>query len=677
MNKKIILSLLVVLLLAVSVSAVAAEDVDDAVALDDDVITEDIKETAVLQDGETADAAAIQTAIDNANEGDTIELDANRVYEVGNATFNMTKQLTIKGSNTTVTASGAAQGGSGALFIANVAGTGFEGISFINTDGHKAYGEAVSGYAIQLAIANGTVNNCKFIDWNSGIYGRGASYCTITDSYFTGSAELVTGAGKGEQGTKAINLMGSHHITVTGCTFEGQVLDGISIASNGGYNIMTNNTFIDNVYAIYFGGASTQGCVISNNRFIRCGYCPDVSPAVNKKITVLSTQKACNGFIISDNYIEALEGTTFIMAESGNTAHGYPSSIGDINITGNTLIAAEGADAATIRFIYIVSNAGALNPYAPIAITGNTIDAGINAVSVWYADWGASDGVTTVIPAADPVKTYINVKDISTADGKLTIELDDVNGDGQGGEALSYTINGGEETNITTDADGIATITANEDGIIAIFYAGSDKLAASSATINFTSTAAKADTEIDVADITTNTITSKYLTLTLKDKAGNVLVNKTISYTINGAVKTATTDENGQVKIKTAYTTAGTRYYTFTFLGDDDYSASVATAKVTVSKSALSKTTFAKQTFKVKATKKVKVTFKDAKGNALKSKKVTLTVNGKTYTATTNSKGLATFTVKLTAKKTYSATAKYAGDSTYLAKTIKSSIVVK
>ncbi|MBP5784854.1 MAG: hypothetical protein J6W16_04655, partial [Methanobrevibacter sp.] len=87
MNKKIILSLLLVLLVAISVSAVSAEAVDDVI--DDagiDVVAEvDDAGTAddtVLADGEEKTGDDIQTAIDNAEDGGEIDLGENLVYNV-------------------------------------------------------------------------------------------------------------------------------------------------------------------------------------------------------------------------------------------------------------------------------------------------------------------------------------------------------------------------------------------------------------------------------------------------------------------------------------------------------------------------------------------------------------------------------------------------------------------
>ena len=65
---------------------------------------------------------------------------------------------------------------------------------------------------------------------------------------------------------------------------------------------------------------------------------------------------------------------------------------------------------------------------------------------------------------------------------------------------------------------------------------------------------------------------------------------------------------------------------------------------------------------------------KDNKGKAFKKAKVTLKVKGKTYKATTNSKGKATFKItKLTKKGKYKATVKYSGNKNFKAvtKTVK------
>ena len=168
---------------------------------------------------------------------------------------------------------------------------------------------------------------------------------------------------------------------------------------------------------------------------------------------------------------------------------------------------------------------------------------------------------------------------------------------------------------------------------------------------------------------------SKTLSITLKDANGNAIANKVITYSVNGVTKTATTNANGVAKI-TVNRVAGTYYYALCFLGDDDYKASFKTVKVTVKKQAV-KATFAKATLKVKKVKNVKFTLKDSKGKAIKGKKITIKVNGKTFSAKTNSKGVATIKVKVSKKGKFTATAKFAGDNTYKAISKKAYFTVK
>ena len=86
-----------------------------------------------------------------------------------------------------------------------------------------------------------------------------------------------------------------------------------------------------------------------------------------------------------------------------------------------------------------------------------------------------------------------------------------------------------------------------------------------------------------------------------------------------------------------------------------------------------------KKTFKTSVkTKKYTVTLKDNTGKAIKKAKVTLKVKGKTYKATTNSKGKATFKItKLTKKGTYKATVTYKGNECYTKATKKVKITIK
>ena len=178
-------------------------------------------------------------------------------------------------------------------------------------------------------------------------------------------------------------------------------------------------------------------------------------------------------------------------------------------------------------------------------------------------------------------------------------------------------------------------------------------------------------------NISTTATTTKYFTISLIDAKNMPLVNKTIKFTVNGKTDSIVTNGSGVATVKVSYSTAGTRYYTFSFLGETGYSASIASAKVVVSKKA-TKLTAPKKTFKVNTkTKKVQVKLTSGK-TVLKNKKVTLKVKGVTYTAKTNKKGIATFKItKLTKKGTFKYNVKFAGDKAYKAVNKNGKITIK
>ena len=697
MNKKIFLSLLLVLLVAVSVTAVAADE-DVAAVNDADIAVDDSASEVVLADEPAAPVSepqtinveeetwdAITTAIDSANDGDTIQLKENGIFDASTNEVTITKaNLTIKGTNTIINVQGTGQvgGKNDGTFTLKGAGITIQGIIFNNTDGQKPYGEAVNGCPISCQGDLQTIKDCQSLFFNKGVMCMGSTNTVIDNCYITGSTQSATGTGTGEKGTYGVaGGNGVKNVTVSNCIFDGQMLDGISFYSSSQVYTIINNTFNNNVYAIYFGGASTKGSVITGNRFIRCGECYDADGNILivdgkpvQGLTVISAEKAADAFSVTGNEFIMTQNGYAIKTQQGNTAHGYPSTIGNINITGNTVSAAEDADPNTITFVHILSNGGPLSPYAPIVITGNTIEAGITPVTVWYADWG-DEGGDVVIPATDKAPTFISIEKVSTADNEIIVKLEDTNGEALADKTITYTIAGGEEKTATTDAEGKATIGDLTNGEIVLSYAGDDKTQECSATVTFTSTASeRIATEIVYQNMTTTAVDTKtdgrigkYFYITLKDAEGVALANKHVQIGFNGVVYDRDTDENGQARLQINLKAEGVYTFAVAFLGDDQYNGSFVVAKITVSKQTGSLTVPAKTYKASAATKSLTATFKSAKGGLVAGKKVTFTVNGKTYSATTNAKGVATVKVSLNTKGTYSFTAKFAGDSTYAA----------
>ena len=317
-------------------------------------------------------------------------------------------------------------------------------------------------------------------------------------------------------------------------------------------------------------------------------------------------------------------------------------------------------------------------------------------------------GVENFGPITEGDRDYVNTTQSRTetvlvvdidAEGNLFINLTDASGNAMSEEEVLISINGADATPYALGTDGTLSIAladltdATGKLDIAVSYEENDDYKGSTGSVstvlvinNVTVevpvevpvyiTVNQTATSITASDLTATAKVAKTLSVTLKDSTGKVLANKVVKVTVNGKTSTVTTDKNGVAKVNVNYAKAGTYYYTLSFLGDNDYKASMKAVKVTVNKQA-TKATFAKKTFKVKATKKLTFTLKDAKGKAIKGKKITFTVNKKTYTAKTNAKGIATVKVKLTKKGKYTAVAKFAGDTTYKAISKKAAITVK
>ncbi len=225
-------------------------------------------------------------------------------------------------------------------------------------------------------------------------------------------------------------------------------------------------------------------------------------------------------------------------------------------------------------------------------------------------------------------------------------------------EGLNVSYSSTNESVVTVDSKGIVTAVGAGKATIVV-TAGDDKVYAVNST-NVTVTV-KQETSITAADISTTYNINKYLVITLKDANGKTLTNVKVTVGLNGA-KTYTTDKNGQVKVSTKGLAPKTYTAKVTFNGNDNYDKSTKNVKFTVKK-ATPKFTAKKKTFKKSTkTKKYTIVLKDNTGKAIKKAKVTLKVKGKTYKATTNSKGKATFKItKLNKKGTFKATITYKG----------------
>ena len=115
---------------------------------------------------------------------------------------------------------------------------------------------------------------------------------------------------------------------------------------------------------------------------------------------------------------------------------------------------------------------------------------------------------------------------------------------------------------------------------------------------------------------------------------------------------------------------------TISYAGNHKYASSKATTEIYVQTT--SRITASSKAFYLQAIVKgssYSITLKDAKGNPLAKKAITITYNGKNYKATTTAKGVAKVTLKATKIGSKKATIKFAGDKVY--KAITKTVTIK
>lgn len=159
---------------------------------------------------------------------------------------------------------------------------------------------------------------------------------------------------------------------------------------------------------------------------------------------------------------------------------------------------------------------------------------------------------------------------------------------------------------------------------------------------------------------------------TILDSNKTVEAGKDVIFTINNKDYLERTDANGTADVKLSLK-PGT-YYIYT-----EYNNEILAKNQITIKKASSKITAGAKSYNAKTkTKKYTITLKNNKGKIIKNAKVTLKVKGKTYTATTNSQGKATFKItKLTTKGNFDAKIKFAGNDYYKSSSATKKITVK
>ncbi|WP_405294159.1 putative glycoside hydrolase [Methanobrevibacter sp.] len=147
---------------------------------------------------------------------------------------------------------------------------------------------------------------------------------------------------------------------------------------------------------------------------------------------------------------------------------------------------------------------------------------------------------------------------------------------------------------------------------------------------------------------------------------GSILSNKSILIKFNNVEYDKTTDLNGQVDIDFKLK-SGVYAIDYSFMGDEDYAPSNGTSTLTVeNKLVTSFTVVDKDIVYREGLKSIfQIKLVDIYGNIVAKESVTIKVGGKTYSAKTNSKGIATFYLSL-GQGTYNVQYHFSQNSRYV-----------
>ena len=590
----------------------------------------------------------IQTMINSMSDGDSLIFAKDAVYN--DISIYVDKNIKIFGNNATLVGC-VVSNFSNAAYLSNVA-----------TKVKAATNE--SGYAVAHNAVLYILNTTGAVVSDLNIVGQYPKYDTTKVNGMTN-----------EYKTSGIFAAQNKKLVITGCD-----ITGASWGIYGEYS--SNSTYSkNNIHDIYTTGimnfGSPNAIIVENT----------ITDAVNHGID--TRHGTGPNVTIAFNTISGAKEGIYLMHSKGHTV--YNNTVKNCKISG---ITAYGSGNEVIFNNTITgSRIGFLlgGGYYNVTIGANkfTLDSlPFPPTFVTYlarADnkYQSNDNVMRTYSDKETVTIAANDVEVGYKTGNLTVTLIDQNGKPIAKQDVLVSINGANYTG-TTDATGVATIALDLTAgnyTADIIYAGNDNYAKANANATVKVNDDRTATAFTAAGKTVflKTIVSGYkYSVTLKDANGSVLANKSITIAYNGNTYKATTNANGVATVTLKATATGSKYATVSFAGDDVYKATTKKVTIKVTKQA-TKITAAKKTFKVKTkTKKYTITLKDSKGKAIAKAKVTIKVKGKTYKATTNSKGKATFKItKLTKKGTYTATVKFAATKYYTASKKSVKITVK
>ena len=544
------------------------------------------------------------------------------------------------------------------------------------------------------------------------------NYDDITDS-LTVLDNIISIENSREDGASyGINLINSKNlkislndIDVSGDTAFGLYLNKISSPSikdnviyenNALVNIVHSNNPTKDIQNAIDGALSGDIIYLGNNP-----YAIKDSIIINKSISIVggiildNIDSSSNQWVSSDNPLFIISGSNavnftnmtvildnndlFILSLLKNSTNSIDVDCPTVNVKNSDFVKKNDAvEGSSIYLAKAISERPLFEIVNGINLENNDLIENMNQIKYYlYNDSDSNEinfnnGAKTFILPVHLICTALDKDIYGNRFGYFEVELMDENANRLSNKSIYISYNN-EIYNLISDSNGKVKLPVNINnyGIsnLLVSFLGDKEYSASFAPGKVTVIKQKASLSAPNKSYYVNA--NKYLTATFKDINGKLIKNKKISFIISGKTYTAYTNSNGVAKVKVNVNVAKTYTVTVKFAGDSVYSPLSKTLKLYVKKVPTKLIVKNKSYKKSKKIKKLTATLKTKSGKALAKKKLTFIVNGKKYTAKTNKKGVATVKVKVSKRKTYKVTVKFAGGSTYLKTSKKAKLKIK
>ena len=614
------------------------ESIDNLEISEEEKVTQ-TDNNEIIGEGDVGTLKDLRNMIREASPGDTLILDRNYSCE---ESWGMVDGIQISQSNLVIDGKDHtidAKSKTRIFFVYRADNVTIKNIKFINCRIDAGTGGAIYWYK----SAGGSVSGCSFvnchanqyagaIDWSESAGGSvsGCSFVNCHANQYAGAIDWSESAGGSVSGCSFIGntVNDGDGGAIRWTSVNGKISDCIFINNTGRYNYLSVSASLD---CNWFGNTAENydasptgisGAPLDNWLFLKATVNPGVISTAETTEVIF---KLClyNGNSITD--YTTLAQVDLTLNSNGNLDKNVaglyekitftPTSFGTGNIT-----ATIGNVAYTTTFTINKGN-------STLTINDNIV-----------FDYGTSNNVTVTTKGAIGITAKINDKEAVVENNTIIIPVLD---------AGTYTLT------VTTIADSIHN----------------------NITKNALITVNKCRTEL-TADATYTTYNSNDdLVITLKDDKGKALSNQLLFVDLNG-IKIFITDSNGQVKVSTHGLDAKTYTARIVFSGDDNYKKSNAEATVIVNKDDTQLSADAITTT-YNINKYLVISLKDSNGKSIKGVKVTVVLNSKTYTTTTDANGQVKVSTKGLAPKTYTATITFNGNNNYAKTTTTAKVTVK